>query len=116
MSNKPYIKKVPHSEILKLENIVPVDPGQVSSMTLVQRPSLGITLISLAKGEALKSHASPGDAMVQILSGVAEITIDQDVFTVSKGELIVMPADIPHGLEAKEAFQMLLTVVKPESI
>jgi len=115
MSNKPYIKKIPHSEVLKLESIVSVNSGEVSSMTLVQRPSLGITLLSLAKGEALKTHASPGDAMVQILSGVAKITIDQDVFTVSKGESIVMPADIPHGLEAKEDFQMLLTVVKPEN-
>ncbi|EAO76963.1 conserved protein, partial [Streptococcus agalactiae H36B] len=49
-----------------------------------------------------------------ILSGLAQITIDQDKFDVAAGECIVMPANIPHSLYAKEAFQMLLVVVKPE--
>lgn len=52
--------------------------------------------------------------MVNILSGLAEITIDEEVFEVAAGQTIVMPANIPHSLYAKEAFQMLLVVVKPE--
>lgn len=50
--------------------------------------------------------------MVQILDGTAEITIGDNVFTVKSGETIIMPSDIPHGLEAVERFQMLLTVIK----
>ena len=73
---------------------------------------MNITLFSLDKGEGLSTHVTPGDAMVQILDGSAEITIDNNIFTVKAGETIIMPSNIPHGLEARERFQMLLTVVK----
>lgn len=53
--------------------------------------------------------------MVTILSGLAEITIDQETYRVAEGQTIVMPAAIPHALYAVEAFQMLLVVVKPEA-
>lgn len=52
--------------------------------------------------------------MVNILAGVAKITIGEDEFVVKAGESIVMPAQIPHALYAQEVFQMLLIVVKPE--
>ncbi len=29
-----------------------------------------------------------------------------------KGETVVMPADVPHALDAEKQFKMLLTVVK----
>ena len=84
------------------------------SKTLVQRKDLGMTIFSLDKDQEIGRHSSPGDAMVNILSGLAEITIDEEVFEVAAGQTIVMPANIPHSLYAKEAFQMLLVVVKPE--
>lgn len=50
--------------------------------------------------------------MVQILDGEAEITIGDGVFIVKTGETIIMPSDVPHGLEARQRFKMLLTVIK----
>jgi quercetin dioxygenase-like cupin family protein len=49
--------------------------------------------------------------MVYILDGQAEVTIDNMKHTVSNGEIIVMPANVPHGLFASEPFKMLLIVV-----
>jgi len=31
---------------------------------------------------------------------------------VGNGEFIIMPANIPHALEAKKQFKMLLTMIK----
>ncbi len=109
-----YIDKLPHAQVLTLGGHISIEPGQVSSLTLVQRPDLGITLLSLDAGEAIGGHASTGDALVSILSGSAEITIGEEKFTVSTGESIVMPANVTHALFAREAFQMLLVVVKPQ--
>ncbi|MGG0738505.1 cupin domain-containing protein [Niallia taxi] len=108
------IKKIPHSQVMKLEDMVAVEANQVSSMTLVQRPSIGITLFSLGEGEGIKMHTSPGDAMVQILSGIAEIMIGEEKYHVHGGETIILPANIPHALHAIKSFQMLLIAVKPE--
>ncbi|WOD65717.1 cupin domain-containing protein (plasmid) [Niallia taxi] len=108
------MKKIPHSQVIKLEDMVAVDANQVSSMTLVQRPSIGMTLFSLGEGEGIKMHTSPGDAMVQILSGIAEIMIGEEKHLVHGGETIILPANIPHALHAIKSFQMLLIVVKPD--
>ncbi|EMC44381.1 cupin domain-containing protein [Streptococcus mutans] len=109
-----YIDKIQHSQVLDLKTEVPIEEEQILSKTLVQRKDLGMTVFSLDKDQEISRHSSPGDAMVNILSGLAEITIDEEVFEVAAGQTIVMPANIPHSLYAKEAFQMLLVVVKPE--
>ena len=109
-----YIDKIQHSQVLDLKTEVPIEEEQMLSKTLVQRKDLGMTIFSLDKDQEIGGHSSPGDAMVNILSGLAEITIDEEVFEVAAGQTIVMPANIPHSLYAKEAFQMLLVVVKPE--
>jgi len=114
MGTKALIKKIPHSEVFKLEDLVPVDANQVSSMTVVQKPSIGMTLFSLGEGEGIKMHTSAGDAMVQILAGVAEIIIGEEKYLVHRGETIILPANIPHALNAIQSFQMLLIVVKPD--
>lgn len=109
-----FIKKLPQSAVIDLKEIITIEEQQVSSLTLVQRPNLAMTLLSLDKGSSIGGHSSPGDAMVNILSGQAEITIGEDNYTVLAGETLVMPANIPHALYATEAFQMLLVVVKPD--
>lgn len=113
MTQGTYIKKLPVSTVMDLKQFISVENRQVSSLTLVQRPNLAITLLSLDKGTSIGGHSSPGDAMVQVLSGQTEITIGSDKYAVHAGETIIMPANVPHALYASEAFQMLLTVVKP---
>ncbi|MCB5951749.1 cupin domain-containing protein [Enterococcus sp. BWT-B8] len=109
-----YIQKIPHSKVLNLREEVPVEKEQVASMTLVQRQDLGMTILSLDKDQEIGGHSSKGDAMVNLLSGQARITIGDEVFVINAGETIIMPANIKHALYAVEAFQMLLVVVKPE--
>ena len=106
------IKNIEFSKVLNINNLISYHEAQVVSRTIAQTPSVNITLFSLDKGEGLSTHVTPGDAMVQILDGSAEITIDNNIFTVKAGETIIMPSNVPHGLEARERFQMLLTVVK----
>lgn len=105
-------KNIEFSQALNLKELISYQEGQVVSRTIAQIPSVNITLFSLDKGEGISTHVTSGDAMVQILDGTAEITIGNNVFNVKAGETIIMPSDIPHGLEARERFQMLLTVIK----
>ncbi len=106
------IKNIEFAKALKLNDLISYQEGQVVSRTIAQVPSANITLFSLDKVEGISTHVTSGDAMVQILDGSSEITIGNNVFTVKAGETIIMPSDVPHGLEARERFQMLLTVIK----
>ncbi|SCX95960.1 cupin domain-containing protein [Alkaliphilus peptidifermentans] len=108
------IKNMPFSEAVQMAGLVEYQDGQVISRTITQRDDLSITLFAFDKGEAISSHSSPGDALAYVMDGTAEITIGEKKISAKKGETVVMPANIPHGLEATEAFKMLLIVVKPQ--
>jgi len=111
--NRPMINKIPHNETIRLADQIEMITNRKTSKSLVQHETLTLTLFALDAGQQIARHTATGDALVQILDGEALITIDQTEYTVKKGESIVMPAEIPHALEAVEAFKMLLTVVKP---
>ncbi|WP_026478657.1 cupin domain-containing protein [Alkaliphilus transvaalensis] len=106
-----FIKNIELSKVLDMESLVSYQEGQVISRTLAQGKNLSLTLFAFDEGEEISSHSSSGDAMVYLLDGEAEITIGEEIFSVKKGETIIMPAGIPHALLAKEQFKMLLVVV-----
>ncbi len=112
MSAPGIMKNITAAEPLNLAELVEYREGQVVSRTLAQFPGVNLTLFSLAQGEGISAHSAPGDALVQIMDGEAVITIGDQIYTVKKGEAIVMPANVPHALEAREGFKMLLTVIK----
>ncbi len=106
------IKNVEHSVPFVLADLVEYQKGKVASLTLAQKPGVGVTLFAFDEGEGVSTHSAPGDAMAVILDGEAEITIDGKPFHSKAGEGIVMPAGIPHGVKSVTRFKMLLTVVK----
>jgi quercetin dioxygenase-like cupin family protein len=107
------MKNIDFSKVMSLEAMVAYLPGQIVSRTLAQNDRVSMTLFSFAKDEEISTHASSGDAMVQVLEGKAQIIVDGTAFEVTKGETLVMPAEKPHSLRAVEPFKMLLTVVFP---
>jgi quercetin dioxygenase-like cupin family protein len=84
----------------------------VVSHTLLKKESGSITLFSFDAGQGLSEHTAPYDALVYILDGKAEIRIGGDPHEVNTGEMLIMPAHIPHALSAKERFKMLLVMIK----
>ncbi|MBE6008014.1 MAG: cupin domain-containing protein [Lachnospiraceae bacterium] len=107
------IKNIEHSKPLCVKDQIEYVPGKAVSLPLAQKSGVGMTLFAFDAGAGISTHAAPGDAMAHILEGKAEITIDGKVNEVNAGELIIMPATIPHAVKALTKFKMLLTVVKP---
>jgi len=50
--------------------------------------------------------------MVQVLDGEATVTVDGKAMIVGPGQVVVMPANVPHAVTAVKRFKMILTVVK----
>jgi len=48
--------------------------------------------------------------MVTVLDGTGRFTVGGDVFTLTAGQTMVMPKDVPHAVYGQERFKMLLTV------
>ncbi|WP_315114657.1 cupin domain-containing protein [uncultured Clostridium sp.] len=109
--NNNLIKNIEFSKAFNMEDLVEYGEGKVISRTLSQGKASSVTLFAFDKNEEISSHSSSGDAMVYILDGEAQITIGDEIFNVKKGEVIVMPSQVPHALLATERFKMLLTVI-----
>ncbi|MBU1076048.1 MAG: cupin domain-containing protein, partial [Spirochaetes bacterium] len=80
--------------------------------TLLEKKTGTITIFAFDKGQGLSEHTAPFDATVIITEGEAEIRIDQKIHTVKEGEMIIMPANIPHALNAGKRFKMILVMIK----
>jgi len=109
-----YIKNIAAEEVFSLEAEVSYLPGQIVSKTLAQNKAVSLTLFAFDKGEEISSHDSSGDAMVTVLDGTGEITIDGKKYVLKRDETVIMPAKKPHAVFAVERFKMLLTVIFPQ--
>lgn len=98
--------------VLNLEQMIDYSEGGVVSKQVIKTESGNLTLFSFDEGQGLTEHTSPFNAIVQVLDGEAEISIDRKPHLVKAGETIIMPANVPHALQASKRFKMLLTMVK----
>ena len=98
--------------IYETEKLVEYQEGSVVSKEIIKKETGTVTVFAFDKNEGLSEHTAPFDAMVQVIDGTLELTIDGELFTLTKGNMIIMPANIPHALHAKERFKMVLTMIK----
>jgi quercetin dioxygenase-like cupin family protein len=99
-------------EILDLESLLDYQEGAVVSRMLLNKKIGTVTLFSFDKGEGLSEHTTPFDALVYVLEGKVEIIISKKPYILEKGQMITMPANDPHALNALERFKMMLIMVK----
>ncbi|NNF99515.1 MAG: cupin domain-containing protein [Desulfobacteraceae bacterium] len=88
--------------------------GSVVSKTLLKKDIGNITLFSFDAGQGLSEHTAPFDATVYILDGEAQITIGGNTSRVAAGQMLIMPANVPHALHAEKQFKMLLIMIRGE--
>lgn len=100
------------AEAKDLASLVEYSSGSVVSKTLLERKTGTLTLFAFDAGQGLSEHTAPFDALVQIVNGEAELTIGDKTLTASTGQLVLMPANIPHALKAVQRFKMLLTMIR----
>lgn len=95
-----------------LEQLVAYAEGSVVSKTLLKKSTGNITLFAFDQGQGLSEHTAPFDAVVYVLDGEARITIGGSPRNVTAGEMLIMPAGIPHALQAEKRFKMMLVMIR----
>ena len=100
------------STVFNLAKSVEYSDNATVSKMILKKDTGNITLFAFDKDQQLSEHTAPFDAMVQVLEGQGEIIINGKPFLLTAGQAIIMPAGIPHAVNAVEQFKMLLTMVK----
>ncbi|ADC47970.1 hypothetical protein mru_2120 [Methanobrevibacter ruminantium M1] len=100
---------------INVEDMIQYQKDSVVSMEIIKKELGTVTLFAFDQGQGLSEHSAPFDAMVQIVDGEAEITLAGEPHTVKKGEMIIMPANVPHALQAVNMpYKMVLTMIKSD--
>ncbi|MDA0312448.1 MAG: cupin domain-containing protein [Gemmatimonadetes bacterium] len=99
----------PISSPSSLVDLIDYQAGSVVSRVLFRNEGGVMTLFAFAEGEGLTEHATPHDATVQILEGEVPITVGGSDHQVRTGDMLHLPATVPHALHGTGPFKMLLT-------
>jgi quercetin dioxygenase-like cupin family protein len=97
---------------VRAASLVDVQPGAVVSRELISKPQGTVTIFAFDEGQGLSEHAAPFDALVQALEGRVRITLGGVAHEVAEGDLIIMPANVPHALTALTPFKMMLVMIR----
>ena len=100
------------STAIPLSAAIQYQTGSVVSKEIMRKDTGTVTLFAFDEGQGLSEHTAPFDALVYILDGEAKITITGNPVQVKTGELIIMPANEPHALQAVQKFKMLLVMIR----
>jgi len=98
--------------VLGIQGFIDYQDGAVVSRQIIKKDIGTVTAFAFDEGEGLSEHTAPFDALVYVYDGEAEVTIAGEASTVGSGELIIMPANKPHSLQARVRFKMMLVMIR----
>lgn len=97
---------------VEVASLVDVQPGAVVSREVISKPQGTVSVFAFDEGEGLSEHTAPFDALVHALEGTVRVTLGGTPHDVSSGEMIIMPAGVPHALTALTPFKMMLILIR----
>jgi quercetin dioxygenase-like cupin family protein len=104
--------EAPKGQAIPLAEHISYAESSVVSKTLLDKKAGTLTLFSFDAGQGLSEHTAPFDAAVEILDGEAVIAIGGQEVRAGAGDLVIMPAHVPHSLRAEKRFKMLLIMIR----
>lgn len=99
-------------EGVRAADLVAFQVGSVISRTILKKAAGTVTAFAFDAGEGLSEHTTAFDALLMDLDGEAEISIGGIAHHLAAGDIIKLPAGVPHAVKAVTAFKMLLIMIK----
>ena len=96
----------------KISQLADYQANSIVSQSIKKSERGNITFFAFAQGEQLSTHSAPFDAFLQVVEGDAKVTIGEEAYSVSSGMAVMLPANVPHGVQAPENMKMLLVMIK----
>jgi len=97
---------------LLLNRSIEYAKDSIVSKTIIEKKTGTVSLFAFDEGQNLSEHTAPFDALVFVVDGESEVIINKKSHIVSSGQVIIMPANIPHAVNARKKFKMLLIMIK----
>lgn len=86
----------------------PIPERGILSRTLSKGDGIELVLFAFAAGEALTEHASSRPAIIHVLAGEADLTVDGEAHEGRPGTWVRMAPDCRHSVAARTPLVMAL--------
>lgn len=95
--------------IIDLKSLIKVHEEQITSRSLSKKLGVAapVTLLAFDSGETISNETSPLVKMVEVLSGELCVTLGEESFTVTAGEMVVVAPQLHHSFRALSACKVL---------
>ena len=104
--------EITKGKAIALSDHIQYADDSIVSKTIIDKKTGTVTLFAFDRGQKLSEHTTPFDALVHVVDGEVELTIGGEIIPVSAGQIAVMPANVPHAVNAVGRFKMLLTMIR----
>lgn len=98
--------------IPNLEAEVQIPENGILSRTMYNDDHVKIVIFGFAPGQELSAHTAPMAASLYFVGGEAKLTLGDAVQEVKSGAFVHMAPRLQHGILARTAVVMLLTMYK----
>ncbi len=105
-------KVIEKKKVLQPKELIDYAAGGIVSKEFEHSNAGSITLFAFDEGQRLSEHSAPYDATLLIIDGEAEVMIDGELYYPKAGEMIILPANHPHAVNAVHRFKMLITMIR----
>jgi quercetin dioxygenase-like cupin family protein len=96
--------------LLDTQQDLPSD--SILSRTLMQNDDLRVILFQFAPGQELSEHTASKPAILQFLSGTAQVSLGEESKTAALNTFIYMQPHLPHSIVAETQVSMLLIMLE----
>lgn len=86
----------------------PIPARGIHSQTLSNEDGVELVLFAFAAGEQLSEHTSARPAILHVLAGEADVTVDDDARDAGPGTWVRMAAGTRHSVAARTPLVMAL--------
>ncbi len=107
--NRPSTESI---SVTKLAAHVDYQSDAIVSKVLAKSAAGSVTLFAFAAGQELSEHTAPFEALLYVVDGGAEIGVGGSRHAAAAGDLLRLPAKVPHWVKAVGPFKMLLVMLR----
>lgn len=99
-------------KVFKATEVIEYTDGGVVSKEFIHSNAGSVTVFSFDAGQGLSEHTAPFDALIQVIDGVMQLTVEEQTFDIKAGETFIIPSGAHHSVKAVERFKMMITMIR----
>lgn len=109
------VPALPPAEALTLDSLITHTPAGIASRVIARSAGGNVTLFGFDAGQELSEHTAPFDALLIVLHGTFDLTIGGQAVRATSGQVVRLPANVPHAVVAADQARMMLIMLRAEA-